>query len=253
MHALLEKDIPKTRWLEELNRARNEGFTGIAVVYFKNLSSVSKTLLLYRSGEIINTVYEVEGKIFSGSPSLLLDRWYSRCEGVMDLYTLSEEKVESVTRNYENVFSHETPDISFMQEKGIIPRGEKIGTLSLSLLSMEEMRHAINKKRLNGYIECECGIIVFIEGEAYASVSKEKRGFPALREVMDCPGGDVAVFRYPHMDAVIKVGIPIDTILLGKKEGHLDSSLERIRKRIPTPEEIDEIMRRMAFTFGDDP
>ena len=59
MHALLEKDIPKTRWLEELNKARNEGFTGIAVVYFKNLSSVNKTLLLYRKGEIINTVYEV--------------------------------------------------------------------------------------------------------------------------------------------------------------------------------------------------
>ena len=253
MHALLERDIPKIRWLETLNKARQEGFTGVAVVYFRNVSSVSKTLLFYKNGEIINTVYEIEGEVFVGSPSLLLDRWYSKCEGVMDVYTLSEERLDVLTKDYENLFTYENFEVAIPEEERTLPRGEHIGTLSLSLLNMEEIRHVLSKRKLSGYIECGRGTIVFVEGEAYASISREKRGFPALKDIMECNTGDLHVFQYPNIDAVIKVGIPLDAILVARKEEKLDDSLERIKKRIPTPEEIDEIMRRMAFTFDKNP
>jgi len=246
MHALLEKDIPKQRWIETLNKARTEGLTGIVVVYFKNASSVSKTILLYREGEIKNTVYNVDGKVFLGSPSLLLDRWYATCEGVMDVYTTSEDEFETLKKNYEKIFMHQGLDVSPSEER-TIPPGEQLGTLSLSLMPMEEIRLALNKKRFSGFIECECGTLIFVEGEAYAALAQHKRGFSALKEIMECEGGDVKIFRYPNIDAVIKVGIPLDAILVAKKGERLDDPLERIRRRIPTPEEIDEIMRSMAF------
>jgi hypothetical protein len=251
MHAPLERDIPKSRWLESLNKARALGFTGVVVVYFKTISSVSKALLIYRGGEIINTVYESEGKTYSCSPSLLLDRWYSQGEGVMDMYQLSEEGLEGIARNYDNLFTVESLDVSTSESEGTVPRGEYVGTLSLSLLDMEDIRHAINKRKLNGYMECERGIVIYVEGEAFASITADMMGFSALKEIMECTTGDVHIFQYPHIDAVIKVGIPIDAILVARKGETLDDSLERIRRRIPTPEEIDEIMRRMAFTFGE--
>ncbi|MFQ6087386.1 MAG: hypothetical protein ACE5K0_00595 [Candidatus Methanofastidiosia archaeon] len=253
-YSLFEKNIRKKDWLKTFKELRDLRHTGFAVLYFKGESRCEKSILIYKNGGILSTVYEHNGRIELGEESLISSKWED-CDGLMDVYSTSLKNVEDMLKDYENLY---TIKHKISTSKRItnyqIPEGKMLGTLSLSLLSMNEVRRAILRKKLNGYIDVRDevgGVVVFLNGEAFAALSGKLFGFKALERILKIKNGEVYVFEYENIDVVLKVGIPKKARL--DRGERRESNLEKeYRIRIPTEAEIDEIMRKLAVKFGEE-
>lgn len=246
------KDISEREWIKTLNILRRKNHTGIVVLYVNSKKDIRKSILIFENGGIVASIYEKNNKVFLGDESFLFTNWWKDCEGLMDVYCLKQKDVKKILKNYKNLFKKEV--LREEKKKTIFgtPEGCFVGSVSLSLLNKKELLKILQNKKLNGYVNFENkGIIFFVEGFPYASIYGNFFGKKAFSALMSFEEGMAEVFEYPDIDKILKVGIPKNAVLKRERE-EIDPQLKKYLKKIPSPEEIDEIMRRLALKFGDE-